>query len=486
MRNIRHLFLFLFLILPLVGPETQAAQAATSGQLDCRPAKSLNQQQLFSNAKIAHIIATRAFANSPPQFRDRTEISEEDFRSGKVRSVQALAGMDKGVSETYRVTLEDGTQGYFKPSYDQHWGHEMEHELAAYQLDQLLGFDLVPLTIGREIEIHGEKVFGSFQLHREGKSAAALGSKQRDGKLRFLDYLLGNCDRHRGNYLLHNGDTVAIDNGAAFNNEICEHQALRVAERVDEIHEKVLTALKGNPKSSHARFKKGAGDLISEERLILALLPPRELIPSQILKKLKQTPDSALRRTLHHLTEQEFSEFIKRKNRAIGPLAQLRAMKQDSTGIGDLVRKVASQTRQPKIQEDDQWLFWRAIENNEISKVIGLVRKSGIDPNMRDSVGRSPLTQAISNNYLELAEALLDAGADINLRDGQGNTPLFVASQLGQPWSVRVLLKRGALKNLTTRNGESPLVGAKQSRKKEVIVKMLLDAGATPASSQTP
>ncbi len=124
----------------------------------------------------------------------------------------------------------------------------------------------------------------------------------------------------------------------------------------------------------------------------------------------------------------------------------------------------------------------------------------GVDPNVKDSLGETPLMKAVRNGHLRVADVLLNAGADARLhrrhtsiqshsaphgftalhwaaRDGnedmvnalltasadvngvctQGATALFFASQEGHLPVVKMLLSRGADVNLADRIGMTAL-----------------------------
>ena len=72
----------------------------------------------------------------------------EALRTAAIREVSKGKG---GRSLAFRITLEDGTQGYFKPKQSfsaAHW----YSEVAAYYLDRELGLGRVPPTTGRRIQ----------------------------------------------------------------------------------------------------------------------------------------------------------------------------------------------------------------------------------------------------------------------------------------------------------------------------------------------
>ncbi len=96
------------------------------------------------------------------------------LRTEPIRRVQRGRG---GRSLAFKITLEDGTQGYFKPEQTfsaAHW----YSEVAAYYLDRALGFGRVPPTTG--------KSFPWAPLRRAAKSDKRLRevSVRRDGTVR--------------------------------------------------------------------------------------------------------------------------------------------------------------------------------------------------------------------------------------------------------------------------------------------------------------
>ena len=122
-----------------------------------------------------------------------------------------------------------------------------DREVAAFALDRLFGFGVVPPTFHRDSEVSvedkrsfiretGKKVNldsdeseGSAQLFvkgeslgKEGKSISSLYDGMKDSakfdvqKMAVFDYLVGNTDRHQGNIMVDGDHVYAIDNGLAF------------------------------------------------------------------------------------------------------------------------------------------------------------------------------------------------------------------------------------------------------------------------------
>lgn len=123
---------------------------------------------------------------------------------------------------------------------------------------------------------------------------------------------------------------------------------------------------------------------------------------------------------------------------------------------------------------------------------IGPILAVGVDINIIDSEGRTPLMKACMNSrHSETGSAvleLIDAGANIHAADHVGCTPLYYAAKYGGVSAVAELLKRSAA--ITARNNEgfTPLTGVLNTYAESctsvhfAILNMLLDARADPLS----
>jgi hypothetical protein len=82
-----------------------------------------------------------------PVFLERDDAVRQSLASGAIAEVERGTG---GRSVAFKITLDDGTVGYFKPeqTYAAHW----YSELAAYHIDRELGLGRVPPAVGRRFE----------------------------------------------------------------------------------------------------------------------------------------------------------------------------------------------------------------------------------------------------------------------------------------------------------------------------------------------
>jgi hypothetical protein len=149
-------------------------------------------------------------AHAGEELRDRTVIRVDRVRVGK--------------TETYRAHFAGGGHGVYKPGlfggqralkYSVPPDQVANREIAAYLLSELLGFHLVPPTVWWE----GHRGPGSMALWIADTEAGRLTveySRLERERMAVLDYILGNMDRHIGNYLTMDGRPVAIDHGFTF------------------------------------------------------------------------------------------------------------------------------------------------------------------------------------------------------------------------------------------------------------------------------
>ncbi len=110
----------------------------------------------------------------------------------------------------------------------------------------------------------------------------------------------------------------------------------------------------------------------------------------------------------------------------------------------------------------------------EIKKLAG----SGADLNARDGYGRTPLHVATFKKNRDAITALVKAGADINARENDRYDAVTIASVADDVGTLRMLLQLGAsAKQITSRYDGTALIAAAHLGH-DLVVKMLIDAGA--------
>ncbi|KZC04777.1 Ankyrin repeat domain-containing protein 33B, partial [Dufourea novaeangliae] len=127
----------------------------------------------------------------------------------------------------------------------------------------------------------------------------------------------------------------------------------------------------------------------------------------------------------------------------------------------------------------------RDADDTALNDIAAQVRRFGLgdmDVNVVDSSGRTAISYMAGNGASAMLElALSFEGVDPNIPDNEGNTPLHFAAQAGQAECLNILLQRCPDIEVDARNvsGFTPLMkAALQGRTK--CAKILLFAGANP------
>jgi len=120
----------------------------------------------------------------------------------------------------------------------------------------------------------------------------------------------------------------------------------------------------------------------------------------------------------------------------------------------------------------------RAARDGLDKQVISLLQK-GIDINVRNVRGNTPLVVAADAGRDRIVDILLGAGADVNLPDSNGWTPLMCAIITGRDEIALVLLQKGAKVNARSASGDTVLTLA-AIRSSLKIIEMLIRKGADP------
>ena len=100
-----------------------------------------------------------------------------------------------------------------------------------------------------------------------------------------------------------------------------------------------------------------------------------------------------------------------------------------------------------------------------------LCRQSGIDVNIRDDAGQTPLTLAVKKYNIDAIELLCQQpGIDINARDNLGQQPLQLAVKLNQAMTVDYLCRQpGIALNARDETGQTPLMLAVRNGNCDIV-----------------
>jgi ankyrin repeat protein len=88
-------------------------------------------------------------------------------------------------------------------------------------------------------------------------------------------------------------------------------------------------------------------------------------------------------------------------------------------------------------------LLMKSVKTSDAATVKRLL-SAGVNPNVKDSSGVTPLMIASIRGDLEIAKLLLDAGAEVNATDDIGKTALADAIRFQEKAVIELLLDRGA------------------------------------------
>ena len=120
--------------------------------------------------------------------------------------------------------------------------------------------------------------------------------------------------------------------------------------------------------------------------------------------------------------------------------------------------------------------FMWAVSKGHLDIVEFLVDK-GVNLNLTDNDGNSPLIIATCNGFIEITKLLIDKGANLDLTDKRGNSPLIIATYYSRAEIAKLLINKGANIDLVNSNGRSALMIAAYIGN-TIISKLLVDKGA--------
>ena len=129
--------------------------------------------------------------------------------------------------------------------------------------------------------------------------------------------------------------------------------------------------------------------------------------------------------------------------------------------------------------------FFKAAKASDVTRCL----KAGADPNVRSSVGFTPLHFAAALGSAEAVIPLVNRGADSEARAGNGATPLHFAAASGSVEAVTALLKVGADPNVWDSNRETPLHRAASRGSAEAVTALVnwgADLDVRAVNSATP
>ena len=140
------------------------------------------------------------------------------------------------------------------------------------------------------------------------------------------------------------------------------------------------------------------------------------------------------------------------------------------------------------LQKDMFEAVKKSVKDNDTEPVKKLI-KAGMDPNMRNDEGFTPLHTMVmllnKSGHVACVKALVDMGADVNAQDRFGCTPLHDASSYNKnPAGVLALLEAGADMNIRDQQGWTPLFASLTNHVSPEVVEILLESVDMEANSK--
>lgn len=98
-----------------------------------------------------------------------------------------------------------------------------------------------------------------------------------------------------------------------------------------------------------------------------------------------------------------------------------------------------------------------AAREGDIEALEAMLAEEGVEPDVADAEGVTPLLRAVRNGHLRVARLLLEAGARPGARSKTGYTPLHLAAREGDVELVSMLMQYGARADVPTEEGRLPV-----------------------------
>jgi Phosphatidylinositol 3- and 4-kinase len=195
--------------------------------------------QLLLALVLALPQATQKPAACANVWQDRQAEFEEFLRKAKVEKV---ADLPIGVTRPRRAYLAPGGLASsfawkpLRPGLQQGYFESYKSEIAAYQLDKVLGLNMVPVVVERDVN----RETGAAVLWLEGVRSwetvlplpKPANWDQQLARMKMLDDLIGNSDRNKGNLLVDaDWHLFLIDHSRAFVTDLKLPQELQNIDR---------------------------------------------------------------------------------------------------------------------------------------------------------------------------------------------------------------------------------------------------------------
>lgn len=157
-------------------------------------------------------------------------------------------------------------------------------------------------------------------------------------------------------------------------------------------------------------------------------------------------------------------DYIRKKKRTRPPISSPTSSVQSirkSKTISTFNKKV--KTEKDIQSEIHKWVLNKSVGQTTLHKAARLgyidvvcycLERLNLNPNVKDNAGYTPLHEACSKGFFDIARCLLLYGADLSETAHSGIRPIHEASESGSIEIFRLLLQYGADPQITTYNGK--------------------------------
>lgn len=116
--------------------------------------------------------------------------------------------------------------------------------------------------------------------------------------------------------------------------------------------------------------------------------------------------------------------------------------------------------------------------------LVNSLLEGGLDPDPRDSYGRTPLWYACQSGHKAVVVLLLENRADVAARDRNDCTPLLNAAKMGHKTIANLLLGDGADIEAKDVHGSTPLMFAATGGREATVQQLIADGANTEAKDE--
>uniref|UniRef100_A0A5F8GA89 Ankyrin repeat domain 55 n=1 Tax=Monodelphis domestica TaxID=13616 RepID=A0A5F8GA89_MONDO len=142
------------------------------------------------------------------------------------------------------------------------------------------------------------------------------------------------------------------------------------------------------------------------------------------------------------------------------------------------------QQKGDSVEETDLTLVYQAAENGDVNTLTAVIREDPSILECCDSEGCTPLIHAVSGRQVDTVKLLLKMGANINTQDSCGRTSLSLATYEGWLEGCVSLLRNGAKQNIPDKNGRLPLHAATAEPDVKLITVLLQQSNPSEINHQ--